>query len=104
MLETSPKGCLKFNVCGEKSEGITGLGGVLRDEEGLARALFSGPSDADNAEFVEAAAIIAALDVFDRMGWAASYPILVDVGSSLVLKWLLKEELRPRKTQMLFRP
>lgn len=29
------------------------------------------------------------------------YPIAVEVGSVVVLNWLLKEELRPRKLQML---
>lgn len=37
-----PKGCLKFNVSEAKDVGIAGIGGVLRDEEGFARALFSG--------------------------------------------------------------
>ncbi|KAH1064470.1 hypothetical protein J1N35_029457, partial [Gossypium stocksii] len=46
--------------------------GVLRDEEGIVRALFSGPSDAWDAKSTELGAIITALDVFIDMGWKGS--------------------------------
>ncbi|KAK5847321.1 hypothetical protein PVK06_003626 [Gossypium arboreum] len=42
----SPHGWLKFNVNGIVFEGARGGGGVLRDEDGIVRALFSGPIDA----------------------------------------------------------
>lgn len=45
---------LKFKVSGVTSEVALGDGGVLRDKEGIVRALFSRPSDAcaaDSAEF-----------------------------------------------------
>ncbi|KAH1064465.1 hypothetical protein J1N35_029452 [Gossypium stocksii] len=63
---------LKFNVSGVASVGAFGGGGVLRDKKGIVRALFSGPSDACDAESAELGAIITALDVFIDMGWKGS--------------------------------
>ncbi|KAG8473346.1 hypothetical protein CXB51_035460 [Gossypium anomalum] len=59
-----PHGWLKFNVSGIDSESALGGRGVMRDEESIVRALFSGPSDTCDAETAELGTIITALDVF----------------------------------------
>ncbi|KAH1063672.1 hypothetical protein J1N35_028659 [Gossypium stocksii] len=58
--------CLvKFIVCGvEYFEDEVGCGGVLRDSDGLIRALFSGPVAAKESFAAEVSAIIITLDVF----------------------------------------
>ncbi|MBA0791847.1 hypothetical protein Gohar_016395, partial [Gossypium harknessii] len=48
-----PRGWLKFNVCGVVFEDKAGGGGVLRDENGVARALVSSPSEAKGVELAE---------------------------------------------------
>ncbi|KAH1130478.1 hypothetical protein J1N35_001856 [Gossypium stocksii] len=64
-----PKGWLKFNVSSIVSEvALGGSGGVLRDEEEIVRALFSGPSDACYADSAELGEIVTALDVFIEIG------------------------------------
>ncbi|MBA0682489.1 hypothetical protein Goari_024205, partial [Gossypium aridum] len=45
-----PQGCLKFNVCGIANEEVASCGGVPRDIEGVARALFSSPIAANDAD------------------------------------------------------
>ncbi|KAK5838601.1 hypothetical protein PVK06_007335 [Gossypium arboreum] len=48
-----PHGWLKFNVSSIAFEGVRGGGGVLRDEDGIVRALFSGPIVAGDSESTE---------------------------------------------------
>ncbi|KAK5795403.1 hypothetical protein PVK06_036667 [Gossypium arboreum] len=48
-----PQGCMKFNVCGISNEEVAGCGRVLRDMKGVARALFSGPIAANDADSTE---------------------------------------------------
>ncbi|MBA0760572.1 hypothetical protein Gotri_023306 [Gossypium trilobum] len=48
-----PIGWAKFNVTGVAKEDKAGCGGVLRDEEGVARSLFSGPIDVVASETTE---------------------------------------------------
>lgn len=68
-----PKGSLKFNVCGVKYEDAMGSGGVLKDDKGIARAVFWGPSEAKDADIAEVGAIKIALDLVSSMGGAANY-------------------------------
>ncbi|MBA0866634.1 hypothetical protein Goshw_022979 [Gossypium schwendimanii] len=83
-----PRGWLKFNVCGVVFEAKAGGGGVLRDEDGEARALFSGPSKAKDAKLAELKSIGVALELYEGMGWATCCPLLIEVGSNVVFKWL----------------
>ncbi|MBA0775907.1 hypothetical protein Gotri_010992 [Gossypium trilobum] len=83
-----PRGWLKFNVCGVVFEAKAGGGGVLRDEDGVARALFSGPSEAKDAKLAELKSIGVALELYEGMGWATCCPLLIEVGSNVVFKWL----------------
>ncbi|TYI01222.1 hypothetical protein ES332_A11G186400v1 [Gossypium tomentosum] len=62
-----PAGWLKFNICGIELEDKAGCGGVLRDMEGVARAIFSGVVIANIAEEAEIGAVKIALDVFIAM-------------------------------------
>ncbi|MBA0612335.1 hypothetical protein Godav_012944, partial [Gossypium davidsonii] len=57
-----PQGCMKFNVCGIANEEVAGCGGVLRDKEGVARALFSGPIAANDKVSAGAGVVFIALD------------------------------------------
>ncbi|MBA0710446.1 hypothetical protein Golax_009739, partial [Gossypium laxum] len=57
-----PQGCMKFNVCGIANEEVAGCGGVLRDKEGVARALFSGPIAANDTVSAGAGVVFIALD------------------------------------------
>ncbi|MBA0758963.1 hypothetical protein Gotri_021910, partial [Gossypium trilobum] len=83
-----PRGWLKFNVCGVVFEDKAGGGGVLRDE-GVARAFFSSPSEAKDAEFAELKSIGVALELYEGMGWATCCPLLIEVGSNVGLSiWI----------------
>ncbi|KAK5844416.1 hypothetical protein PVK06_000554 [Gossypium arboreum] len=90
-----PIGCLKSNVSGVALEGESGIGGVMRDEEGTVRALFSGPSVACDAEYAELGAFIIAMDFFHDIGWKGSCSLIVEMGSMEVLNWILKKSSRP---------
>ncbi|MBA0706749.1 hypothetical protein Golax_018840 [Gossypium laxum] len=52
-----PIGWSKFNVTGVAKEDKAGCSGMLRDEEGVGRSLFSGPIDAVVSETTEACVI-----------------------------------------------
>ncbi|MBA0870978.1 hypothetical protein Goshw_019638, partial [Gossypium schwendimanii] len=52
-----PHGCLKFNVCGMANEDRAGCRGVLRDKEGVVRALFSGSAAANDFDVAEIGAM-----------------------------------------------
>ncbi|MBA0574975.1 hypothetical protein Golob_024680 [Gossypium lobatum] len=56
-------GWVKFNVSGVANEDEVGCGRVLRDSDGVARALFLGPVAAKDSIIAEVGAIIIALDV-----------------------------------------
>ncbi|MBA0827605.1 hypothetical protein Goarm_012375, partial [Gossypium armourianum] len=58
-----PHGWLKFNVCGVAKEDRAVYGGVLRDKEGLARALFSSSVVANDVDMAKTGAVKIALKV-----------------------------------------
>ncbi|MFQ6669873.1 hypothetical protein Gotur_034956, partial [Gossypium turneri] len=58
-----PHGWLKFNVCGVAKEDRAVYGGVLRDKEGLARALFSSSVVANDVDMAKTGAVKVALKV-----------------------------------------
>ncbi|KAG8479345.1 hypothetical protein CXB51_029147 [Gossypium anomalum] len=62
ILRPSPHGWLKFNVCGIAKEDRAVCGGVLRDNEGVARALFSGFAAANDADLAEIGTVNVALE------------------------------------------
>ncbi|KAH1064296.1 hypothetical protein J1N35_029283 [Gossypium stocksii] len=62
-------GGVKFNVCGVAFEDEVGCGGVLRNSDRVARALFSGQLTVKGSFVAEVGAISIALDIFLEMGW-----------------------------------
>ncbi|KAH1083989.1 hypothetical protein J1N35_023750 [Gossypium stocksii] len=56
------------DVCGVANDDVVGCGGVLRDSDGVTRALFSGPVAAKDSITAEVGAIIIALDVYFSNG------------------------------------
>ncbi|KAH1064348.1 hypothetical protein J1N35_029335 [Gossypium stocksii] len=89
-----PVGWLKFNVCGIEIEDKARCGGVLRDMEGVARAIFSGAIIADNVEEAETGAIKIALEVLLAMDWKHNVALIIEVGSSLVFFWCVNKAMR----------
>ncbi|KAK5837513.1 hypothetical protein PVK06_013323 [Gossypium arboreum] len=90
-----PYRCGLSNSGGAALEGESGVGGVMRDEEGIVRALFSGPSVACDMESAELEAIIIAMDVFNDIGWKASCSLIIEMGSRKVFNWILEKSSRP---------
>lgn len=62
--------------------------GILRDEKGITRAIFSGSRVARDANSAENEAIITALDITCTIGGKCLGSIIVEVGSREVFKWL----------------
>ncbi|MFQ6664897.1 hypothetical protein Gotur_031851 [Gossypium turneri] len=52
--------------------------------EGVARALFSGPIAANDADSTEVGAVFIALDLFLSMGWKINSSLIVEIGSKMV--------------------
>ncbi|MBA0606352.1 hypothetical protein Godav_018832 [Gossypium davidsonii] len=73
--------CLKLIVFGIANEDSAGCLGVLRDMEGVARALFSSPIAANDADSAEAGVVLLALEVFISLKWKINDSLFVD------LKW-----------------
>ncbi|TYI38301.1 hypothetical protein ES332_A02G016800v1 [Gossypium tomentosum] len=71
-----PHGWLKFNVCGIAKEDRAGCGGVLRDKEGVARALFSGSAINDS--------------------------LYIELGSMMVFSWCANKAMRLWSLQAIF--
>ncbi|MBA0844331.1 hypothetical protein Goarm_001432 [Gossypium armourianum] len=75
-------GWVKFNVSGVANEDEVECGGVLRDLDGVARALFSGLVAAKDSITAEVGAIIIALDVYLAMGWKGKGSLIIEIGSN----------------------
>ncbi|MBA0607998.1 hypothetical protein Godav_020250, partial [Gossypium davidsonii] len=95
-------GCLKFNVCGIANEDRAGCGGVLRDNEGVARALFSGSVTANDTNLAEIGAVMVALDVFLAMEWKLNDSLFIKLGSLVVFYWCANKSMRPWSLQATF--
>ncbi|KAB2088203.1 hypothetical protein ES319_A04G159100v1 [Gossypium barbadense] len=89
------KGWVKFNLCGIVYEDEAGCGGVLRDLDGVARAVFSGPVVAKDSIAAEVGAIIIALDMFLAMGWNGKSSLIIELGSKEICCWIENSGLRP---------
>ncbi|MBA0828650.1 hypothetical protein Goarm_013298, partial [Gossypium armourianum] len=97
-----PQGCLKFNVCGIANEEVVSCGGVPRDIEGVARALFSSPIAANDADSTKTGAVFIALDLFLSMGWKTNGSFIVEIGSKMVYNLCLNKDMRPSLLQTTF--
>ncbi|KAK5840747.1 hypothetical protein PVK06_009650 [Gossypium arboreum] len=88
------KGWVNFNLCGIVNEDDVGFGGVLRDEDGVARAVFSGPVVANESCAAEVGAISIALDIFTAMEWMSKSSLSIELGSKEVFRWIENKGLR----------
>ncbi|MBA0812005.1 hypothetical protein Gohar_026003 [Gossypium harknessii] len=84
-----------FNVFGTANEDRSGCGGVLRDKEGVARALFSGSIAANDTDLV-------ALEVFLAMKWKLNDSLFLELGSIVVFNWCANKSMRPWSLQATF--
>ncbi|KAG8502298.1 hypothetical protein CXB51_002215 [Gossypium anomalum] len=89
------KGWVKFNLCGAVNEDEIGCGGVLRELDGVARAVFLGPMVAKDSLATEVGAIIIALDMFSALGWNSKCSLIIELGSKEVCCWIENNGLRP---------
>ncbi|MFQ6661659.1 hypothetical protein Gotur_029752, partial [Gossypium turneri] len=69
-------GWVKFNVSGVANQDEAGCGGVLRNSNGVARALFFSLVAAKDSIVAEIGTIIIALDVYLAMGWKGNISFL----------------------------
>ncbi|MBA0702859.1 hypothetical protein Goari_026756, partial [Gossypium aridum] len=88
-------GCLKFNVFGIVNEDRSGCGCVLRDKEGVARALFSGSIAANDTDLAEIGTVMVALEVFLAMKWKLNDSLFLELGSIVVFNWCANKSMRP---------
>lgn len=96
------QGWVKFNVNGVVNEDVARCGGVLRDEDGVARTLYSGLIATKELDSTEVQAIKNALDMYIGMGWKTKGPLIIEFGSNVVLKWLMNKVLSPWMLRILF--
>ncbi|MBA0566551.1 hypothetical protein Golob_011358, partial [Gossypium lobatum] len=73
---------VKFNVSGVANEDEAGCGGVLRNSNGVARALFFSLVAAKDSIAAEIGAIIIVLDVYSAMGWKGKGSLIIEIGSN----------------------
>ncbi|XP_017624599.1 uncharacterized protein LOC108468219 [Gossypium arboreum] len=90
-----PVGKLKFIVNGVEFKEKAGYGGILRDMEGSARALFSGAVVTNIAEEAEIGVVKIALDVFVAVNWKPKESLFIEVGSVVAFAWCVNKALRP---------
>ncbi|KAK9007027.1 hypothetical protein V6N11_019355 [Hibiscus sabdariffa] len=84
-----PVGFLKFNVDGAcNKEGICGVGGVLRDENGVVLMKVSHRIGYGSALLAEILAIKSAIDHFVNSIWAASSRLIIESDSKIVVEWI----------------
>ncbi|MBA0721296.1 hypothetical protein Golax_008855 [Gossypium laxum] len=94
---------VKFNVSGVANEDEVGCGGVLRNSNGVARALFFRLVAAKDSIAAEIGAIIIVLDVYLAMGWKGKGSLITEIGSNEVFSWIEKKRLRPWMLQSIFK-
>ncbi|TYH78084.1 hypothetical protein ES332_D04G200700v1 [Gossypium tomentosum] len=97
-----PHGCLNVNICGIANEDRASNGGVLRDKEGVARALFSGSVVANDTNLAEISAVMVALDVFLDMKWKLNDYLFIELGSLVVFYWCADKPMRLWSLQATF--
>ncbi|KAA3472224.1 ankyrin repeat-containing protein [Gossypium australe] len=79
-----------------------GCGGVLREKESVARALFSGFVAANDADVAETGAVKVALEVFLAMNWKIYDSLFIELGSLVVFSWCANKVMRPWSLQAIF--
>lgn len=102
MWKPPPPGWMKFSVAGVIMEDEAGSGGVLRDNEGVAYAMFSRPIEAMGSGKAELRAIKIVVEMFMSMGWHEKVHLVIESSSSVILEWLLDRSYRPWMLRNLF--
>ncbi|KAH1063392.1 hypothetical protein J1N35_028379 [Gossypium stocksii] len=95
-------GWMKFSVAGVIMEDEAGSGGVLRDNKGVAYAMFSRLIEATGSGKAEVRAIKIVVEMFMSMGWHEKVPLVIESSSSVVLEWLLDRSYRSWMLRNLF--
>ncbi|KAK9032311.1 hypothetical protein V6N11_056582 [Hibiscus sabdariffa] len=81
-------GCFKFNISRAYRDHKAGCSGILRNEEGTLRALFSGPIEGSCIDFAKLVSIKATLELFLEANWSGVAGLFCEVDSHSVLNWL----------------
>ncbi|MBA0647475.1 hypothetical protein Goklo_015348, partial [Gossypium klotzschianum] len=88
--------------CGVAKEDRAGYGGVLRNKEDVARALFFGSVAANDADMAETGAVKVALEVFLAMNWKINDSLFIEHDSLVVFSWFVNKVMRPWSRQAIF--
>ncbi|OMO71317.1 hypothetical protein CCACVL1_18294 [Corchorus capsularis] len=102
---TPNNGQLKFNVDGTTKwqPGEAGIGGILRDESGSTKVVFSKPIGLADSNLAELLAIKEAFLIFAASNWADEKELIVESDLKIALKWVNDPCLGPwRFRQILF--
>ncbi|KAE8726307.1 hypothetical protein F3Y22_tig00007099pilonHSYRG00013 [Hibiscus syriacus] len=86
---------LKFSMDGAFKNSVAGCGGVLRDDRGFIKAIFSGPVEAGSPEMAELAVIRMELELFVETGWHSHWSLIIESDSKVVLNWVNSVVSRP---------
>ncbi|XVF82519.1 hypothetical protein PTKIN_Ptkin16aG0055800 [Pterospermum kingtungense] len=87
---TPSQGCMKFIVDGaaKGKPGPAGIGGVLRDDKGMVKLVFSKPVGVMDSNLAELLAAREAFIIYSDSQWAQSYKLLIESDSLNVVKWI----------------
>ncbi|EOX95147.1 Uncharacterized protein TCM_004701 [Theobroma cacao] len=87
-----PNGWLKFNTDGAARgyPGPLGIWGVLRNEKGMVKMLFSKTEDWDDANLMEMLAIQEALILFMVTDWCHPFGLIIETDSINAVTWVSK--------------
>ncbi|XVF23464.1 hypothetical protein REPUB_Repub13aG0041100 [Reevesia pubescens] len=94
-----PSGVLKFNVDGSAYEkpGPAGIGGVLQDEAGAVKLIFSKSIGIADSNVVELLAVKEAFLVFVASKWGRTHGLMIESDSLNAVKWINYPDLTPWK-------
>ncbi|EOY08092.1 Uncharacterized protein TCM_022414 [Theobroma cacao] len=88
--ECPPIGWLKFNIDGavRSCPGHLGIGGVLQDETGAIKLIFSKKASWGDANLAEVLAVRKAMVLFATSSWVNSNNIIIESDSKNVVSWV----------------
>lgn len=93
---------VNFNICRVANEDEVGCGGVLRDADGVVRALFSSPLVEKDSITAETGAIIIALDMYLALGWNGIGSLIIEISSKEVFGWFGNKRMRSWRLHTIF--
>ncbi|MBA0669505.1 hypothetical protein Goklo_000047, partial [Gossypium klotzschianum] len=89
-------------ICGIANKDSAGCGGILKDTQGVARALFSSPIVANDVDSAEVGAVLLALEVFISLEWKINDSLFLEIGSKVVFNWCVNKSMGPWLLQSTF--